>query len=182
MAGNLTGTVGPSDVGVVLADEVTGLVQRLYVRAAPGTSAALVGQVEFGMRARVDFSAPEWVEGYWWWSVGFREGVTGWWVADGEPGLAYLGHSSDRWVVDQLDPFGNIGVWWQRDFTASLEIGLELECRATGRGFSTDGSGVATYPTSRCAAEDRLAMDRFADPEPWDLDDPTIILLGTHQA
>jgi len=161
-------------------DEVTVLVQRLNVRDAPGTSAAVVGQVAFGMRARVDFSAPQRVDGYWWWQVRFQDGLTGW-VAEGEPGLAYLGDGSDRWVVDQLDPFGNTGVWQQQDFTAALEIGLELECRVAGRGMSTAASGFATYPTSRCAAEHRLAMDRFANPAAWDLDDPVIDLLGSHQ-
>lgn len=162
-------------------DEVAVLVQRLNVRASPGTSAAVVGQVEFGMRARVDFGGPEWAAGYWWWPVSFQEGVAGW-VAEGEPGLAYLGDSSERWVVDQLDPFANTGVWRQREFTAALEIGLELECRNNDRRvyFAQSFMG-AQYPAVRCAADDRLAFFRFADPDLWDLYDPRIALLGTHE-
>ncbi len=73
-----TRTVPPGEIGIGAQVVVaTGGGQRLNIRQAPGTDAAIVARVDPGTRLEV-LDGPRTASGYTWWHVRSPDGVTGW--------------------------------------------------------------------------------------------------------
>lgn len=73
-----------------LDDTIQVVSGPLNVRASPGVSGSIIGQVVQNQIASIADAAPHWADGYWWWSIRAADGIAGW-VAEGDASEDYIG-------------------------------------------------------------------------------------------